>query len=301
MNREVPVIIEAALNGETSRRRNPNVPRTPEEIASDARRCLEAGAAILHNHNDDPVLQGSSRHSADPYLRAWQPVLDARPDALFYPTMGGGGSHVTCEERYAHLPELCDAGVLRIGLVDPGSVNIGGFDADKLPAAVDVVYQNTLADARYMFDVCRELQLGPSLSIFEPGFLRVVIAYHRAGSLPRGALVKLYFGGERALFGLPGTERGLEAYLEMLNGSGLPWSVALLGGDLVESGLARLALERGGHLRVGLEDYAGPGTPTNEELIRGAVELAGKIGRQIASPVEAAEILDLPRKSLGSG
>lgn len=299
MNREAPVIIEAALNGETSRRRNPNVPRKPEEVALEARRCLEAGAAILHNHNDDPVLQGSSRHAADPYLRAWRPVLEARPDALFYPTMGGGGSHVTCEERYAHVPELCEAGVLRIGLVDPGSVNIGGLDSDELPAAGDVVYQNTLADARYMFDVCRELQLGPSLSIFEPGFLRVVIAYHRAGSLPQGALVKLYFGGERALFGLPGTERGLEAYLEMLDGSELPWSVALLGGDVVESGLARLALERGGHLRVGLEDYAGPGTPTNEELIHGAVELARKIGRPIASPAEAAEILGLPRKSLG--
>ena len=84
----------------------------------------------------------------------------------------------------------------------------------------------------------------------------------------------------------------------MLEGSDLPWSVALLGGDVVQSGLARLALERGGHLRLGLEDYSGPGTPTNEQLIRAAVELARKVGRPIATPAQAAEIMRLPRTSL---
>ena len=47
----------------------------------------------------------------------------------------------------------------------------------------------------------------------------------------------------------------------MLDGCDLPWAVAVIGGDVVGSGLARLALERGGHVRVGLEDYAGPRTP----------------------------------------
>src|SRR6185437_15919956 len=54
----------------------------------------------------------------------------------------------------------------------------------------------------------------------------------------------------------------LEAYLELLEPSGLPWSVAVLGGDVVGCGLAELAIRRGGHVRVGLEDYAGPGEPS---------------------------------------
>src|SRR5215467_5583883 len=35
--------------------------------------------------------------------------------------------------------------------------------------------------------------------------------------------------------------------------SGLPWSAAVLGGDVVGCGLAELAIRRGGHVRVGLE------------------------------------------------
>jgi uncharacterized protein (DUF849 family) len=47
-----PVIIEVAINGATTKEHNPNVPRTPDEIATDALACLEAGGAIIHNHID---------------------------------------------------------------------------------------------------------------------------------------------------------------------------------------------------------------------------------------------------------
>ena len=81
----------------------------------------------------------------------------------------------------------------------------------------------------------------------------------------------------------------------MLDGCPLPWSVAVLGGDLLASELPRLALERGGHLRVGLEDHAGPRTPSNEELVRTAAALAREAGRPVASCAEAGRILALPR------
>jgi uncharacterized protein (DUF849 family) len=82
----------------------------------------------------------------------------------------------------------------------------------------------------------------------------------------------------------------------MLEGCDLPWAVAVIGGDVVESGLARLALELGGHVRVGLEDYAGPRTPTNVELVREVVTLAAAVGRPVATAGEAARILGLPRR-----
>ena len=40
-----PVIIEAAINGQTSKDTNPHVPKEPEEIAADALACFAAGAA----------------------------------------------------------------------------------------------------------------------------------------------------------------------------------------------------------------------------------------------------------------
>jgi uncharacterized protein (DUF849 family) len=295
------VIVEAAINGTTTKERNPHVPRRPEEIASDALGCLRGGAAVVHNHVDVVMVPGEE--AAARYLEGWATVLAARPDALLYPTTNFGPG-VT--GAYSHLEPLAKTGQLRIGIVDPGSVNLGGVADDDLPAAPGFVYTNSFGDIRYQADLCQRLRLGPSMAIFEPGWLRTALVWHRAGRLPRGAMLKLYFGGDQgypttgserggAPFGLPPTARALDAYCELLDGCALPWSVAVIGGDLFASPVARLALERGAHLHVGLEDFAGSRTPTNEELVAEAVALCADVGRPVATCEEATGILDLPR------
>ena len=290
-----PLIIEAAINGGTPKSKHAHVPRSVEEIVADACACLDAGAAIVHNHNDDPVIGGPGRHASAPYAEAWRRIRVRHPDAILYPTMAGGGPHTNIQERYAHIEELAALGLLRTGNIDPGTLNQGGLDGQGAPAASERVYQTTLADVRYMVDCCRSQRLGPNFSIWEPSFLRAAVAYHRAGKLPPGALVKLYFGGPSRLFGLLPTRAGLEAYLEMLEGTGLPWMVAVLGGD-VTRGLAQMAIERGGHVRIGLEDYEGERSPRNADLVREIVALARNAGRDIATPAEAADLLGLPAR-----
>lgn len=296
-----PVIVEAAINGTTTKARNPNVPRDPGEIADDARQCLERGASIVHNHIDVVAVPGDE--AAARYVEGWAPVLAARPDALLYPTTNFGPG---VEGAYAHLEPLVATAGLRIGIVDPGSVNLGGVDADGLPAAPGFVYANSFGDIHYQADLCARLQLGPSMAIFEPGWLRTALTWWRAGRLPRGAMVKLYFGGDAgypttgserggAPFGLPPTVRSLDAYCELLDGCDLPWSVAVIGGDLLASPIVTPALERGAHLHVGLEDFAGNRTPTNGELVEEAVARCADVGRPVATSDEAAAILDLPR------
>ena len=132
-----------------------------------------------------------------------------------------------------------------------------------------------------------------ALAGIESGFLRITLAWQRSGRLPPGAMVKLYFGGELE-FGLRPTATALEAYLELLEPSGLPWSVAVLGGDVVGCGLAELAIRRGGHVRVGLEDYAGPGEPSNLDLLRAAVALVEGLERAPATTAQARRILGVP-------
>jgi uncharacterized protein (DUF849 family) len=291
-----PVILEVAANGVTSRGRNPAAPRLPEEIAEDALACLAAGASIVHTHTHDPVRKPAE--AAALYLEAYAPILAARPDAILYPTMGIGRS---IDERYGHHDLLAEAGAIRAGVVDTGSVNLGEAGPDGLPAPIDFVYVNSPADIRHMLETCRRHGLGPSVAVFEPGFLRAVLAARRAGSLPAGTLVKLYFcergylaGGE-PLFGVPPIPEALALYLALLRGSGLPWAVAVIGGSLLDSPLAEDALARGGHLRVGLEDD--PGAPSNPGLVARARALAERAGRRLATPAEAARLLGLPPRS----
>jgi len=299
-----PVIVEAAINGATSKARNPHTPTAPEEISREALACMEAGAAIVHNHIDDFSLTGEA--AAERYLAGWRPVTATRPDAILYCTVSLGGG---VEGRYGHVPPLAASGCMRMGVLDPGSVNLGSAGDDGLPGGFDFVYSHSYGDVRYVVHQLEEHRLGPSISIFEPGFLRTALVYHRRGRLPRGAFVKLYFGGAASYlgdapasgvtFGLPPTAKALDAYLEMLDGCDLPWAVAVIGGDVVGSGLALLALERGGHVRVGLEDYAGPRRPSNVELVREIAEVARAVGRPLATPSDAAGLLGLPRARAG--
>jgi 3-keto-5-aminohexanoate cleavage enzyme len=297
MSQVDPCIVEVALNGITAKATNPNVPRAPAEVAEDALRCIDAGASIVHNHTDDSLWDPPDRvHAAEPYIDAWIPVMAAHPDVLTYPTMGSGGPGIPIEARWGHHRRLLDAGVLRVGLVDPGSVSLGWLDDQGLPLPLEFVYVNTYADGRYMVENCARLRLAPSVSIFDPSFLRVALAFHHAGALPPGAMIKLYFGGERLPFGLPPTRASLNAYLAMLDETGLPWSVAVLGGDVVGCGLAEHALERGGHVRAGLEDYGGERKPTNVELVEQLADVIERGGRRVATPRETEDLLGIPRR-----
>ncbi|MCY4136207.1 MAG: 3-keto-5-aminohexanoate cleavage protein [bacterium] len=185
-NEEVPAIIEVAINGITSPNINPNVPLSPEAIGADALACLEGGAAIIHTHNHDISLTGEA--AAHPYIEAMAPVLAARPDALWYPTLTSGDH----QAKYAHMAMIAAEMSLRMVVVDPGSTNIGGAGPDGLP--VGGTYKNDYAEIRASFDLCRDNGWASAMAIYEPGFLQCVLTYHRVGQLPAGSMAKLYFG-----------------------------------------------------------------------------------------------------------
>ncbi|MGZ4688410.1 MAG: 3-keto-5-aminohexanoate cleavage protein [Acidimicrobiia bacterium] len=289
---DTPVIIESALNGITSRSHNARVPVEPDELTGAAIGCIDAGATVVHTHAHDPTARPEDR--AEEYARCYRAVLAERPGTILYPTTGIGG---TVADRYAHVGMLASERLIRASFVDPGSVNLGGVGSDGLPPPLEYVYANTFADIRYAFDLAAQHQLGPSIAIFEPGFLQVVLAYHEAGALPPGTLVKLYFaaGGYltpgRALWGVPPIPEGLDLYLAMLGETSIPWAVAVVGGDALEAPITRLALERGGHLRVGIEDD--PDAPDNVALVDRATQLCASVGRPVATLSEAETILGL--------
>jgi uncharacterized protein (DUF849 family) len=299
-----PVMIEVALNGATPTERNPNAPQTQARLIEDALACIEAGATIVHTHAPDISVGGEE--GARQYLEHFEPVLARHPGVILYPTLVFGE---TIEEKTSHIEPLAKAFPLRMGFVDPGSLNLMPTDETGLPMAGDWVYTNSHQDIAYKFGLCERLGLAPGMAIFEPGFLRTALAWDAAGRMPAGAFLRFYFGGTRSyrgegpvdlLFGLPPQRSALDVYLEMLEThvartgqAPMPWSIAVVSGDANDGDVARHALERGGHLRVGLEDYAGPRQPTNLELVREAVALCQEVGRPVARVEDTIRLLGL--------
>lgn len=289
----LPLIIEASLNGSTPKASNPNVPYSDEEIVADALACMDAGAALIHNHTDENVFD-SGTLDAERYARPWRQLLARRPDTILTPTVPVGVEGVPVEERYRHVVAMAQEGLLVQGLCDPGTFNLSILDEDGIFAPTTLLYRNDMQDSRYYVETCRELGLGLSISIFEPGFLKFILAYDRAGRLPAGGILKFYFGSMDLPFGMPATPDSLQAYLAMLGDCSLPWLVSAFGDDCVACGIAEEAIRRGGHVQVGLEPYAGERTPTNVELVEEVAAIAAHHGRPLATPAEAATIMGLP-------
>jgi 3-keto-5-aminohexanoate cleavage enzyme len=285
-----PVVIEVAINGVRDKRANPNVPLNEEEIVESILKSVEAGASIIHAHAGESVVGGNGHHSSSAYLTAFLRVKQDHPELLMYPTLPGGGPGTSMAKRLMHVVELADAGLNVMIPVDPGTMNYGSINLEGRTPTHSQVYQTTFEDVAWAFDLCRKRNFACTMSLFEPGFARLVEAHARAETLPRASIVKLEFSSGSRLFGLSPDEVGLDAWLRLFDSNSIPWMVTLREGSPAD-GLARLAIKRGGHVRVGIEDFGGSRTPRNEELVEEIAGIAVSLGYRVARPHEAMELI----------
>lgn len=263
------------------------------EMATEGTACIEAGAGIVHHHHD---MRLAPDDAARQLIDVGEQILAAHPSALVYTDYLTGKA---ARDENTHLRPMAEAGVLTMFAIDPGITTFGSFDDQGLPTRT-CTDGLTFAEAHEMVGFAKEVGVPMSLGVFEPGHLRWIIAYAAKAGFPAGTLVKLYFGGEHTVdrpnakglnFGLPPSTTALDVYLSMMEGCGLPWIVSLFGDPLLDSLPARHALERGGHLRVGIEDAAGMSPLTDVEMVRATVDLAAPVGRPVASSTQARRAL----------
>jgi 3-keto-5-aminohexanoate cleavage enzyme len=256
-----------------------------DTMVSEATACIDAGAGIVHHHHDMRLDQEEATRQI---MGVGAGIQAAHPATLVYTDYLTGKR---AREENAHLRPMAAAGVLTMFAIDPGLTTFASFDDDGLPTRtyIDGLH---FGEAHEMVEFSKEQDVPISLGVFEPGHLRWILTYEERAGFSRGTIVKLYFGGEYAVdrpdtkavnFGLPPTTAALDLYLSMMQGSSLPWVVSVFGDSVLDSALARHTLERGGHVRVGIEDAAGRSDLTNVEMVEAAVALAKEIGREVAT------------------
>lgn len=285
------VIIEAAINEQSSKADNPHVPVSAEECAADALAAAEAGAAIVHFHARDPESGALLSPGTETYARAMRLINAERPDLLVYPTYTGGADPVA---RFAFLAELADDPTvhLRSATIDPGAAVFSFFDDETLEIRGDGLFGVPHSHLEHFLALARDKGIQYSVVVREPGHVRITVAAHRKGWMTGTVLFKLNLA-DHALWGLPPSEAAVDTYLGLVPDD-IPYTWMAYTYGPSHWDIARLALARGAHVRVGLGDNpveADGSRPTNAELVRRVVDLAAAVGRDPASPADALAIL----------
>jgi 3-keto-5-aminohexanoate cleavage enzyme len=284
-----PLIIEAAI---TPLRIGAPAQSTQQMIAEGIS-CVEAGATIIHHHHD---------FGAEPDV-ATQQLIDVAlgirtkyPHTLIYPNYLKGR---TLPEQFAYLDPMAQAGALGMIAFDPGFTTFGRFDENGLPS-ISIRAGFSYPDCDWIVRYAQKHEAPLSIGLYEPGQLRWTLAYAKAGMFPAGSMLKIYFGGDHLIdqdrvkglsFGPFPFSDGLDLYLKMLGDVALPWIVSLQGDAILDSPIANYTLERGGHLRVGVEDAAGTTQLSNAGTVEAAVKLGRNCGREVISGADAVAYL----------
>ncbi len=282
-----PTWIEVALNGPWGRTEQPGVPLTVDECIEEGIACVKAGAAIVHVHAFDPA---TDEQTDDPavYAEIIEGITD-EVDAIVYPTIPLAGESATGvmpgEDRFAHQAELAAQNRLEWAVVDPRSVNFSTYTgiAQDDPG---FVYQNPEEHVRTGLKIASRHGTHPSYAIYEAGFIRAGAAL--ADRFPGiGQPIYRFMFSDEFTFSYPPEEYALDSYLQLLDAEApdAPWMVAGLDVDITP--LIEPAVERGGHVRVGLEDAPHGSNKTNLEWVthaRREIEAAG------GTPATAADV-----------
>jgi 3-keto-5-aminohexanoate cleavage enzyme len=273
-----PLIINVALTGNVpAKSDNPAVPVTPEEIAADARRCYEAGAAIVHLHVRDE--QGRATCRKDVFAEAIAQVREACPEVIVCATTSG---RVNPDyEARSQVLEL--DGDLKPELA---SLALGSFN---FPQQASVSEPETI---RRLAERMLERGIVPELEVFDLGMLDYARYLIRKDLLKPPFYVNLLLG---SLGTLAATPFNLSALLLALPEDSV-WSGAGMG--RFQFPVNSMAVAMGGHVRTGLEDSlfmdAEKTIPaSNPALVERIVELARSVGREIASPDQVRQMIGL--------
>ena len=296
----IPVILECAINGSVTKAKNPLAPGTAAEHTAEIIRCLDAGATIVHMHSNQP--NEDVKKAAEPYIEIFEPVWKKHPYAILYATANFDPKVYNrtrtvwpAKIQCGHQRILAEKGLANMVLFDTGVVPIGVYDKEGVPGPDSAFFWYGFwpDDVRYIQQVCKDLDTGTSISVFEPGWMKNVVAMVRTGTLPRGSKLNIYFASDSYAGMAPPIPEALELYLKMIEGMDLKWSVGYIGEkSVMDTPLAKMALERGGSFRVGLEDWSNG--PSNVEQIERAKEIINAVGRPVVTGAEAIEYLDIP-------
>jgi len=294
-------IITAAITGSIhTPSMTPYLPITPKQIADEAVRAYEAGAAVAHIHVRDPETGMPS-----PSLELFREVLTEVKSRcnMIICTTTGGGLGMTTEQRVAVVREFKP----ELASFNFGSMNFALFpilqkikewkypwEPQYLGMTEDFIFPNTFKTLREFCQYFKEAQTKPEIEIYDVGMINNLAFMIQAGHIEKPVYLQFVMG---ILGGIPATVENLVFLYKTAKDliGDFKWSVCAAGRNQMP--MCTTALIMGGNARVGLEDslYVEKGrmAKSNAEQVEKIVRIARELGIEPATPDEARQILGL--------
>jgi uncharacterized protein (DUF849 family) len=276
------------------------LPISPQQIADDAVRAYEAGAAVAHIHVRNPET-GQPSPDINLFKEAITRIKSKCNMAICITT--GGGLGMTAEQRLAPVtafkPELAS--------FNAGSVNFAlfhaleryknfKFDWEKgyLAMTDDFIFPNTFKSMMTFSRIFNENDTKPEFEVYDSGMVNNIAFLADRGYIKKPIYIQFVMG---VLGGITATSENLlfmVDYARRLIGD-FEFSVCVAG--RAQFPICTQSLLIGGNVRVGLEDnlYLDRGVmaKSNGEQVAKIARIARELGIEPATPDEARVILGL--------
>ena len=280
-------ILTCAITGVLTNPATHPVPVTTEEMAASAREAFDAGASIMHVHfrRQEPGLG---------HMPSWDPAIagpiiaairEACPGVIINMSTGVIGNDISG-------PEACMREVKpEIAACNAGSLNYLKARSNGQWAWPPMIFDNPVSKIQKFLDVMGETGAVPEFECFDVGIIHSVNMFVDTG-MAEHPDYNFVMG---VASGMPADPKLLELLVGYRK-QDTPWQVTAIGRQEIWE-LHQRTAELGGNLRTGVEDTFylpnGERCRGNGDLIEALATCAKNAGREIASPLEAREMLRL--------
>lgn len=300
------LIITAAVTGSlTLPTVTPYLPITSEQIADEAVRAAEAGAACVHIHARDPK-DGKPTSDLEIYRKIITSIKERSNVVIGITT--GAAPGFSAEERVSVVrefrPEIASFNMGSIILSMRQVAERYKDEGFKYPWELEYINlidrdasTNTFADLDLFVRIMKENQTKPEHEAWCINYIYNVGYYFRKGLIELPVWLQFVTGAMGSIGATPEDVMHMKYTADKLLGpENYKWSVIGIGYP-AEFNIGTLAIMMGGHVRVGFEDNIflkkGVLAKSNAELVEKIVRIARELGREIATPDEARNILRL--------
>ena len=299
------LVLTSALTGAiTVPTQTPHLPYTIEGIADDAVACAKAGSTSVHIHARNPE---NGHPSSDPEIvKKIASRIKANCDVIVCITTGGGMGMMP-QDRLRGVA-TCQPELASFNL---GSMNFSmhpvakrykpqdwsfDWEQDYVEGTKDFIFRNTFGDMEIIAETMKKNNVKPEFEAYDVGHLYNLKFLEKNGIVKPPYWIQFVLG---VLGGLAATPEALITMVQTANNllgkENFRWSVIGVGYPM-EFNMAAMAIMMGGHVRVGLEDnlfVQRKVLATNVDLVEKVKRIATEFEREIATPAEAREMLEL--------